>query len=262
MTGHAGRGASDCTDREAPGQRHHRGATSRRGSRPWRHRAPCQGRRDAAASHRRVPARSGAADPDGPSSGGGSRLWTPMPLSATAQPPVFMAFCPRPTQRCRRHGRRAKPVAEAGDKTPSHRGPRDQQDATVMRGLRITTIARTVCDLAATESARATEQAFQEALYRRIVTTRAIEAVIAREPTRRGSPDHPGAARRPPPHPLREGTQDPQADRPGPAPEAPHERPRPRLPGRRLLALTRSRPRVRRLGRPRPPAGVREQPQA
>ena len=56
------------------------------------------------------------------------------------------------------------------------------------RGLRITTIARTVCDLAATESARATEQAFQEALYRRIVTTRAIEAVIAREPTRRGSP--------------------------------------------------------------------------
>ena len=62
------------------------------------------------------------------------------------------------------------------------------QDATVMRGLRITTIARTICDLAATESARATEQAFQEALYRRIVTTRAIEAVIAREPTRRGSP--------------------------------------------------------------------------
>ncbi|HEY1518267.1 MAG TPA: type IV toxin-antitoxin system AbiEi family antitoxin domain-containing protein [Solirubrobacteraceae bacterium] len=61
-------------------------------------------------------------------------------------------------------------------------------DATVMRGLRITTIARTICDLAATESARATEQAFQDALYRRIVTTRAIEAVIAREPTRRGSP--------------------------------------------------------------------------
>ena len=37
-------------------------------------------------------------------------------------------------------------------------------------GIRVTSIARTICDLAATESAHATEQAFQEALYREIVT--------------------------------------------------------------------------------------------
>ena len=33
-------------------------------------------------------------------------------------------------------------------------------------------MARTICDLAATESARDTEHAFQEALYREIVTER------------------------------------------------------------------------------------------
>ena len=182
--------------------------------------------------------------------------------SAIAQPPVFTAFCQRPAAMSTSRSPGAAPGDDRDQAATASRSSRSAGRPTVMRGLRITTIARTICDLAATESARATEQAFQEALYRRIVTTRAIEAVIAREPTRRGSRHHPGAARRPPPHPLREGTQDPQADRPGPAPEAPHERPRPRLPGRRLLALTRSRPRVRRLGRPRPPAGVREQPQA
>jgi very-short-patch-repair endonuclease len=62
------------------------------------------------------------------------------------------------------------------------------QDATVMNGLRITTIARTICDLAATESARDTELAFQEALYRRVLTHRDVQAVLAREPTRRGAP--------------------------------------------------------------------------
>lgn len=55
-------------------------------------------------------------------------------------------------------------------------------------GIRVTSIARTICDLAATESARATEQAFQEALYREIVTDKALKAVLAREPRRRGSP--------------------------------------------------------------------------
>jgi len=61
-------------------------------------------------------------------------------------------------------------------------------DATTMSRLQITTIARTICDLAATESARATEQAFQEALYRRTVTPRALEQILARDPTRRGAP--------------------------------------------------------------------------
>jgi len=57
-----------------------------------------------------------------------------------------------------------------------------------MRGLRITSVARTICDLAATESARDTEQAFQEALYREIVTDKALKAVLDREPRRRGAP--------------------------------------------------------------------------
>jgi very-short-patch-repair endonuclease len=63
-----------------------------------------------------------------------------------------------------------------------------RQDARTMSGLRITSVARTICDLAATESARDTEQAFQEALYRDIVTDTALEAVLECEPRRRGAP--------------------------------------------------------------------------
>ena len=62
------------------------------------------------------------------------------------------------------------------------------QDVTIMNGLRITTVARTICDLAATESARDTEHAFQEALFREVVTDRSLEAVLDREPRRRGAP--------------------------------------------------------------------------
>jgi very-short-patch-repair endonuclease len=61
-------------------------------------------------------------------------------------------------------------------------------DATVMRGINVTSVARTICDLAATESATATEHAFQEALYRDIVTDKALNAVLDREPTRKGAP--------------------------------------------------------------------------
>ena len=57
-----------------------------------------------------------------------------------------------------------------------------------MRGFKITSIARTICDLAATESARDTEQAFQEALYRELVTDRDLARVLEREPQRRGAP--------------------------------------------------------------------------
>jgi very-short-patch-repair endonuclease len=63
-----------------------------------------------------------------------------------------------------------------------------RQDVTKVRGFKVTSIARTICDLAATESDHATEQAFQEALYRDIVTDTAVKAVLAREPTRRGAP--------------------------------------------------------------------------
>jgi very-short-patch-repair endonuclease len=63
-----------------------------------------------------------------------------------------------------------------------------QQDVTTVRGMRVTSVARTICDLAATESLAEVERAFQEALYRRVVTLRALAAVLAREPTRRGAP--------------------------------------------------------------------------
>ncbi len=62
-----------------------------------------------------------------------------------------------------------------------------RQDVVILSGLRVTSIARTVCDLAATESERETERAFQEALYRRAVTPRGLAAVLAREPTRPGA---------------------------------------------------------------------------
>jgi very-short-patch-repair endonuclease len=62
------------------------------------------------------------------------------------------------------------------------------QDVRVMRGIKVTSVARTICDLAATESARDTEHAFQEALYRDVVTTKALNAVLEREPRRRGAP--------------------------------------------------------------------------
>jgi very-short-patch-repair endonuclease len=61
-------------------------------------------------------------------------------------------------------------------------------DVTTISGLNVTPIARTICDLAATESARDTEHAFQEALFRDKTIDRAIAAVLAREPRRRGAP--------------------------------------------------------------------------
>jgi very-short-patch-repair endonuclease len=63
-----------------------------------------------------------------------------------------------------------------------------RNDVTVRNGLRITTVARTICDVAATESARDTEHAFQEALYRELVTDRELAKLLEREPRRRGAP--------------------------------------------------------------------------
>jgi very-short-patch-repair endonuclease len=61
-------------------------------------------------------------------------------------------------------------------------------DVTKMRGIPLTTVARTICDMAATEPANEVEHAFQEALYREIVTDRQLAAVLTREPHRRGAP--------------------------------------------------------------------------
>jgi very-short-patch-repair endonuclease len=61
-------------------------------------------------------------------------------------------------------------------------------DVVTMRGMRITSVARTICDLAATEPEREVRSAFQEALYRKIVTERPLGAIIDREPRRHGAP--------------------------------------------------------------------------
>jgi very-short-patch-repair endonuclease len=59
---------------------------------------------------------------------------------------------------------------------------------TKMRGIPVTTVARIIADLAATESADDVERAFQEALYRRIVTPGAVAGVVDTEPRRKGAP--------------------------------------------------------------------------
>jgi very-short-patch-repair endonuclease len=60
-------------------------------------------------------------------------------------------------------------------------------EVTKMRRIPLTSVARTICDLAASEPPEYTEQAFQEALFRRIVTPRAVAAVLEREPRRQGA---------------------------------------------------------------------------
>jgi len=62
------------------------------------------------------------------------------------------------------------------------------EDVTSARGLPVTSIARTICDLAATEAHHDVMHAFQEALYRRDLKPRALAGVLAREPRRRGAP--------------------------------------------------------------------------
>jgi very-short-patch-repair endonuclease len=60
-------------------------------------------------------------------------------------------------------------------------------EVTKMHGIPVTTVTRTICDMAGTESPREVEHAYQEALYRRIVTDRQIAAILKREPRRRGA---------------------------------------------------------------------------
>lgn len=61
-------------------------------------------------------------------------------------------------------------------------------EVTNMRGIPVTSVARAICDIAATEPWREVEHARQEALYRRIVTERQMAAVLKREPRRKGAP--------------------------------------------------------------------------
>lgn len=61
-------------------------------------------------------------------------------------------------------------------------------ELTSVRGIPVTSIARIICDLAATEAPREVERAFQEALYRDIVTDVAVAAVLQRKPGRKGAP--------------------------------------------------------------------------
>ena len=56
-------------------------------------------------------------------------------------------------------------------------------EVTKMRGIPVTSVARIVCDLAATEPEREVVRAFQEALYRDIVTDRALDSFRDRSPT-------------------------------------------------------------------------------
>jgi very-short-patch-repair endonuclease len=85
-------------------------------------------------------------------------------------------------------------VTVAGRNPGEHPGIRlhrvaalERRDVTTIHGLKVTSVARTICDLAATESARDTEHAFQEALFRDKSIDRAIAAVLQREPRRRGA---------------------------------------------------------------------------
>jgi len=64
----------------------------------------------------------------------------------------------------------------------------ERPDVTTINGFNVTSVARTICDLAATESSRDTERAFQEALFRDKTIDRAVAAVLQREPRRRGAP--------------------------------------------------------------------------
>jgi len=61
-------------------------------------------------------------------------------------------------------------------------------EVTKMCGIPLTRVARTICDLAATEPAREVQAAFQEALYRKLLTERPLAAIVAREPRRKGAP--------------------------------------------------------------------------
>jgi very-short-patch-repair endonuclease len=77
------------------------------------------------------------------------------------------------------------PGARSGVRT--HRVRRlPEEEVTTKHGIPLTTPARTICDLAATEPLRDVESALAEARIHRLATDRQITAVIDRAPTRPG----------------------------------------------------------------------------
>ena len=63
-----------------------------------------------------------------------------------------------------------------------------EEEVTIKNGIALTTPARTICDLAATEPLGDIESALAEARIHRLATDRQINAVIQRAPTRPGAP--------------------------------------------------------------------------
>ncbi|MGI8427959.1 MAG: DUF559 domain-containing protein [Solirubrobacteraceae bacterium] len=63
----------------------------------------------------------------------------------------------------------------------------DAQELRAIRGIRVTSPARTICDVAAVEPSREVEAAITQARIRKLVRDRDLLAVIGRAPTRKGS---------------------------------------------------------------------------
>jgi very-short-patch-repair endonuclease len=61
-------------------------------------------------------------------------------------------------------------------------------EVTVLDGIPVTTPARTLLDIAETESRRVVEQAYATALRKRLVTSDAMREIVERHPTHRGAP--------------------------------------------------------------------------
>jgi very-short-patch-repair endonuclease len=101
-------------------------------------------------------------------------LWTLLPPEPESGD-VHVTVCER------------NPGARSGIHT--HRVRRlPDEEVTIRHGIPLTTPARTICDLAATEPLRDVESALAEARIHRQATDRQINAVIQRAPTRPGAP--------------------------------------------------------------------------
>ena len=69
----------------------------------------------------------------------------------------------------------------------AHRIGLPDDEITTERGIRVTTPARTLFDLAAVIPAHHLEAAFNEAQYRRLTSPVSLDALVARYPERRGT---------------------------------------------------------------------------
>jgi very-short-patch-repair endonuclease len=92
----------------------------------------------------------------------------------------------RPTSRARvdvtvRRSRRARPGIDV------HSADIRDDETTTVDGIPVTTVARTILDLAAVVPAHHTERAINEAEVRRLAETPSLGALVARYPRRRGT---------------------------------------------------------------------------